>query len=794
MLKYFLTIVFMSPLIVLASQNAETEKDSLKIYRVPSITVSSQHAEKNTSPVPFSEIKRSEIQSTYTTQDLPQLLSELPSILTFSENGNNIGYTNLSLRGFDQRRISVMINGIPQNDPGDHNFYWINLSDFASTLENVQVQRGAGLSSYGPAAIGGSILLTTVNYAKFKGVNISSGIGFQEYSSGSKFEQISSRYGIEFSSGITENYAFYAKLARINSFGYRSQSWANLNSYFFSAMRFDGDLTTQLNIYGGSQTDGLAYNGLPYEYIKKPELRRRNYNYFSYDLNDGKTINWTTLRRNQEVEEFSQPQIELLNDWRVTEKVMLKSAAFFKLGDGYFDYDGTGWTDAASFRLTPENGYADAKDPQNPIIRSFVGNKTFGWIPRIEIENEFGKSMFGVEIRIHRSEHWGKINFAEDLPSNFDPDFKFYSYDGVRNIYSVFGSQYFNINDDLTINLEAQLVNHLYAIQNEKAGNVYSEYKTMNGAIIQNGNRIFDINYMFFNPRIGLNYKINSKNRAYFSSGYTSREPRMRNLYAASDSWTGAVPLFEKVIDTNGVVSYNFENPLVKPEQMLNFELGWSFDTDNFALNINGYWMEYFDELVKSGQLDIFGAPIDGNAPKTRHYGIEMMASAKVIESADFGNISLSVNTTISRNEIVEYNFSSKKGDLIDLSGNSIAGFPDLIGNIRVSYSYEDFYTSFLVRHVGEFRTDNFGDLILNDPRVKAHLGGEYYANNKVESYTVMNMDIGYTFRNISGINSLKLQGQINNITNLLYAASGIGKEFFPAAERNFFIGFELGL
>lgn len=794
-MKQFLILLILSYPALILAETADKKNDSLRIYKVPSITVSTTRANSDNSPVPYAEISKSEIENTYSAQDLPQILSQLPSIMTFSENGNFIGYTNMSLRGFDQRRISVMVNGIPQNDPEDHNFYWINMSDFASTVDNIQVQRGAGLSSYGPAAIGGSVLMSTVNYAKFRGVNISSGIGFQEYGGiNSRTEQISNRFAIEYSSGLVDNYAFYAKLGRINSFGYREQSWANLNSYFFSVMRFDGDLTTQLNIFGGSQNDGLAYNGLPKSYVKDPELRRSNYSYFSYDSEDGRTINWTTNRRRQEVEEFSQPQMELLNDWQISDKLVLKSALFLKMGRGYFDYDGTGWTDASAFRLNPENGFIDAPDPQNPIIRSFVGNNYGGWIPRIEYDNLLGKMMLGAEIRLHRSEHWGKINFAENLPENYDPDFKFYSYNGVRNIYSVFGSQQINVTEDFSISAEAQVVNHLYAIENEKAGNLYSQYNSIDGNIIGNGDRIFEINYVFFNPRLGFNYNFTETQRAYFSAAHTSREPRMRNLYAASDSWSGAVPLFSKVQIDSNTVAYDFTNPLIKPEQMLNFELGWSIASDNYSLNLNGYWMEYFDELVKDGQLDIFGSPIDGNAPKTRHYGLEIMGWLKFFDHEQTGSLQLSANGTFSRNIIVDYGFATDQGELIQLKGNSIAGFPDMMANVRLSYNYKDLFASMHLRYVGEFYTDNFGGMLVEDERIKTHLGSSYYADNIVDSYTIINADFAYTFKDILTFSKLRLHFQIHNLTNELYAASGIGREFFPAAGRNYFFGIEVGL
>ena len=264
--------------------NDNKKYDSLRKYTVPSITVSTTNAQDRLSPVAFTEIKQSQIEKSYTLNDMPKLLSEMPSIISYSENGNFIGYTNMTMRGFDQRRISVLINGIPQNDPEDHNFYWINVSDLSSSLDNIQIQRGAGSSNYGAAAIGGSILLTTKNFVSDKGINISSGYGWQEFGgTGLESGQYGSKFSISANSGLIDKYAVYGKFARINSFGYRNQSYSYMNSYFLGAARFDKNITTQINVYGGSQQDALAYDGLPKSYIENKTLRIKNYNYWSYD-------------------------------------------------------------------------------------------------------------------------------------------------------------------------------------------------------------------------------------------------------------------------------------------------------------------------------------------------------------------------------------------------------------------------------------------------------------------------------------------------------------------------------
>ena len=139
------------------------------------ITVTAARAIERETPVTFSNLGRKELQDRFHTQGIPTMLAELPSITTYSEGGNNVGYTYLTLRGFDQRRISVMINGVPQNDPEDHNVYWVNFPDLASSLEDIQVQRGAGSAFYGPAAIGGSINLVTDRFSPDPRLTVTSG-------------------------------------------------------------------------------------------------------------------------------------------------------------------------------------------------------------------------------------------------------------------------------------------------------------------------------------------------------------------------------------------------------------------------------------------------------------------------------------------------------------------------------------------------------------------------------------------------------------------------------------------
>ena len=164
-----------------AQDSAGVKGDTVFSY-LPTVIVTTTQAHERETPATFSNLKEEQLSERYSVQDVPVLLSELPSMTFYSENGNGIGYNYVNLRGFDQRRLSVMINGVPQNDPEDHNVYWIDFPDLLGSTGSVQVQRGAGSAFYGPPAIGGSINLVTDPFNRRPGITVESELGFQEFS------------------------------------------------------------------------------------------------------------------------------------------------------------------------------------------------------------------------------------------------------------------------------------------------------------------------------------------------------------------------------------------------------------------------------------------------------------------------------------------------------------------------------------------------------------------------------------------------------------------------------------
>lgn len=301
-----------------------------------------------------------------------------------------------------------------------------------------------------------------------------------------------------------------------------------------------------------------------------------------------------------------------------------------------------------------------------------------------------------------------------------------------------------------------------------------------------------EINYfqktIFFNPRIGSVLKADEENTFSFSLAYTSREPRMRNLYAAEDSYFGARPLFKSLILPNGQIGFDFSDPLVKPEHMLNTELGWKYQSNNVNVGITIYVMNYYNELVKSGRLDIFGVPVDGNAPRTDHMGIELELSKSFMISQSY-TLELAGNLTYSKNTIIDYTYYTAKGEAVSLNNNTVAGFPDIIGFGRISFRSNSTFLSIHSKIMGGFHTDNFGNLLRTDARIKEDLSNSlsgYYTDNTVDSYTVFGIDIQYEYKNVSiGIPALRLKMQAINLFDTLYASGGEGKEFFSWPKKN---------
>ena len=710
----------------------------------PIVTVTATQARERLSPVTFSNMDRAAIEARYTIQDIPEVISELPSTTFYSESGNGLGYNYLSIRGFDQRRISVMINGIPQNDPEDHNVYWLDFPDFASNVQSIQVQRGAGSAFYGPAAIGGSINILTNYFSPQREIKAFYGIG--------SFN--TRKYSLSYNSGLLwDKMVFYARASRIQSDGYRERAWVNFWSYFLGTAFYTNRHSLRLHFYGGPIEDGLAYTGLPKLVNKDENLRRKNYSYWETNAR-GDSITYAADRRADEIENFNQPHFEILHEYKINSRMNLNNTFFFIRGYGFFDYDG-GWVNyyddaAAYFRLTPEYGYNDITIPWDALIRAYVDNQQWGWLPQITWKGDRSEIIGGAELRSHRSLHWGRLQkgsgLADELVGNEARHY--YEYKGAKDIASAY------------VHLQTEIRPELYFMSDLQYS--YKKYRLYDEKYVGTE---FAIPYHFLNPRIGLNYNLTSRLHSYISLSRTTREPRLKNFYDAAESgtpasWGMVEPQF--ILKEDG--EYNFDSPLVKPETLTGLEVGLGYQSTRFRASMNYYYMDFYNEIIKKGGVDRFGQPITGNAKRTLHQGVELVSQWQILPQ-----FSINGNLTVGKNELVDYTVYDSRGSAMVLDGNPIAGFPDILANGRLSYAWKGTYLALDVRHAGKFYTDNFKN-----------------ESNTVDAYTILNLTVRQDLSPI-GLKGLVLQGRINNLLNKKYLAHGEGELFFPAALRNGF-------
>jgi iron complex outermembrane receptor protein len=529
-------------------------------------------------------------------------------------------------------------------------------------------------------------------------------------------------------------------------------------------MRYDKNFTTQTNFYGGPISDGLAYTGVAKFAVKDKNIRQANYSYWEADSSE---YTYTVQRKPEEIENFSQPHFELLNDWQISDKIKMNSALFLIFGDGYFNYDGSWSVYYDDYFRLKQNGFDTSYTPTNALVHAQVNNTQYGWIPRFSLEHPNGTLFFGAELRKHNSNHWGSIAYAENLPPGVTPEYRYYSYEGAKNIYSLFVNESYRLNDNWNLLGELQFAYHEYRLNNE-------EYL---------GNE-FTISNLFFNPRVGINYKPIDPLNIYFSFARVSREPRLKEYYDAAESSGGEVPQFK--VNADG--SYNFSDPLVQPETMNDFELGTSLNEENYSITLNLFYMLFDNEIVKDGQVDRFGQPTTGNVDKTIHAGAELSAIIKLWKNRIeiFGNASLSKNT------IEQGKYYLDSVNYIDLSGNRITGFPDFLANVGVTFQQSGFYLRWTGKYVGDFYSDNYDESL--EYYLTFFPNFVEYSDNLNEGYFVSDIFASYEFFVFNSLSPWKIYGQINNLFDNLYSANAIGKEFFPAAERNWLAGIQIGL
>ena len=712
MKKYLQFVLLVSTHILAQDINNSKNLDSLtSILNLEEVTVSAIKA-KNDTPVSFVNLSKENIEKTNLAQDIPILLKNTPSVVTHSDAGAGIGYSSIRIRGSDQTRVNVTINGIPYNDSESMQVYWVDLPDFASSIENIQIQRGVGTSTNGPGAFGGSINIQTNSASENPFFEINNTLG--------SFGTVKNSVG--FSTGFIDNFELSGRVSRIKSDGYIDRSGSNLRSYFLQGVyRDENTLIKVLNFAGHEITDQAWYgvDSSTLETNRKYNMAGEYYDEFG-----------NTLYYEDQVDNYKQNHLQIhwnqiyQNGWNSNFGI------HFTNGKGFFE----------NYNL----GYGSS----DYIDRRWLDNDFYGILYSLNKKTEDFNANIGGSLNKYNGLHYGEYLWYDQINSTvnqYDFKEKFYDDFGDKGEFNIYAKIDYYITDKLTLYGDLQFRNIKY-----EAG--ISANSTLTG-YIEDGFENLDKSFNFFNPKFGLFYNLNDNNNLFFSFARAHREPT-RTDYANGNPNEEKLDDFElgwKLNSNNLALSLNafymiYEDQLVLTGQR----------------DINGY------EIRRNiGESYRVGIEFDSSIKLNNKLNIETNFSLSENKNKDFystfdgnlknfGNTDLAYSPNLILNNIL--NFNPNKKVLISLRSKYVSEQFFAQSNSPIS-KLESFFIND-INFVHDIDLPNISDdikfkvLVNNLFHYKYSAYGGYYSYDIQEDNQVKNYEGTYYYPQ-SGINIL---------------------------------------
>lgn len=699
------------------------------------VEVTTNRATIGETPVTLTNVSREEIERNNWGQDVPLLLQNVPGFYAYNDNGNGMGYSYFFLRGFDMRRTSVSLNGVPLNDAHSHGVYFVDLADFLSTTGDIQVQRGVGTNLYGGSAIGGAVDMRTRTPLTEPRLRVSAGGG----SWGTQTSQI------EYDSGLVdEEWAATFRYSRSKSDGYRDQSWLDAWNYYATIEHYGRRNTTRLVLFGGPEDTHLAYEGVTKAYldgeITGNKRKDRRYNPLSYD---------------GEVDHFFQPHFQLINDTQLNPNLRLNTTLYYFEGDGYYEqYKEDRWM--PEYDLDPYPGSdGEIIDTTDLVRRRSVDEWDAGWIGSIEWQHGSGRGVFqtGLALRLHSGRHEGTTLWTENTPPGTSPNHPYYDYQLDKRTIQPFVQEEWKVSDQWLLFGGLTWNQHRYHMHDDQMKDVD-----------------FVETYDYLLPRLGVTFRPTSVMSLYGNISRGGREPAFRDIYDPQDYWFGDQP-----------------NDL-EPEELTDFELGVQVQGRSGFCRFNLYLLDFDNAIVWAGGLDSDGLPITANGAKTTHKGAELELGWT--PKARFGARLTASYTRATFDDFQEYGWD---GTYQDHSGNRIAGTPDWLASLEATGGWGPVDLLASIRYAGKFYLDNTEDLrkypeLAEDPNYIHRINEDF-----VTVDLAAKVDAGRSLARVLGARAVAIDLRVNNLFDDLYTTFGYvwGPEptWIPAATRSFYGG-----
>ena len=698
-----IVFVLLAYSITLSAQ--ESVIDSLEIQNLEEVIVSSVRVKENI-PIAFNNVSKDEISKRNLGQDIPILLNFLPNVVTTSDAGAGIGYTGIRIRGINSQSTNVTINGIPYNDAESLGAFWVDLPDFSSSVENLQMQRGIGTSVNGSSAFGASINILTDK--------ISEEPYFESANSVGSFNTLKNNFS--FSTGLLNNtFEFSGRISKIDSDGYIDRASSDLKSHFFQlSYKKNKSLFKFLN-FGGHEITYQAWNGIDLQTLEND--RTYNPSGLYYDLNGQEQFH------ENEVDNYKQDHFQFHWTQSISSNLISNLGLNLTNGKGYYEQYN-------------ENGSEDF------ITRKWLDNQFYVINYNVNYSKNKNNLIFGSTYSEYDGDHYGETIWSQNSGNIAFTDL-FYNGNGLKKDFSNFIKSIYQFSERIGIYADLQLRKIDY---------------TTSGSTSNVEDLTVNKHYSFFNPKAGLNFTLNDKNKIYFSLSRAYREP------TRSD----------------------FENNInIQPEELVDYELGWKFNTKKFYFSSNLYYMNYKNQLVLTGALDDVGSPIRKNSGKSFRKGIELESIFKATN-----NLDISSNISFSRNKNIDYK-TNFDGVVTNWGDTDISFSPDLVSSIGINFRpKEDINISILNKFVGEQFMSNTESFV-----------------SKLNSYSTTDLNFIYSFKRSKHFKEIIFTAMINNIFNKEYVSNGYyytyddtwsepnmittieGAGYYPQALRNFLLG-----
>ena len=672
---------------------------------------------KFSSPISYSNIYKEKLKNKNLGQDLPILLNFLPSVVTTSDAGAGIGYTGIRVRGVSPQSTNITINGIPFNDPESMGTFWVNLPDFTSSIQSLQLQRGIGTSTNGSGAFGASINISTDNISQTPYAEISSSFG--------SFN--TRKNTIKFSTGkINDVFEFSGRFSKIDSDGYVDRAFSDLKSYFIQGTYLKGSTLIKAISFAGHEKTYQSWYGLTMDQLK--ENRRQNP--YTYE---------------NEIDNYKQDHYQLHWNEKINNFWSFNLGLNYTYGRGYFEqYREDDNIDTYGGIVSSDTNLNGEKTDTTDLIRRrwldndfYVFNSSLNFVKnKIDLTISSSYSSYV-------GDHFGEVIWARTFSSNGKIRDRYYEGLGEKKDLSFFTKLLYSINEKIEFYSDLQYRNVKY---------------NTSGTTSDLVNMVIDKSYGFFNPKIGLSYKLNPNSLLYVSYARANREPN-RTDYES--------------------------NPDIQPERLNDIEFGWRLRNKNMSLNLNSYFMLYDEQLILTGEIDDVGNPKRTNSGSSYRIGLEIENRINISELFSF-----ETNLTLSSNKNKNI-FSMVDGALYNYGKTNISFSPSFVGSNAIIYQpSEKISLSLLSKYVG-----------------KQYMGNTDQPNSILESYFVNDINITYSLKPEKIFQSISINFLINNILNKEYISNGYyytyddtwsvpgqiktldGAGYYPQATRNFLAG-----